>query len=229
MIKIDELFQNTEIISEEDSKINKYTFMGYYFKLNNYRIFTYNNLVHILDKGYEVFPPLISMTRQEGRCLCVFNKINEKHVQVFCRSLNDHNFFSIKENLFFPYGIGMFQKDFKYGMPIVICEGIADRDLLAHCYPNVIAVANKRLNPFQVVCVKSLTNNVILAYDSDKTGQNSFYKDSEKLKKDGFSVKLLKHIDKDAGDVVEYARKGDIMKFELYCQRYKSFINSCFI
>ena len=226
---LNELFQNTNNITLEESKINKYLFMGYYFKLNNYKIFTYNNMIHLIDKGKEINPILLKLIKEEGRCLCVFNIIKNNCVQVFCRSLTERFFFSLKENLFFPYGIGMFQKDFKYGMPVVICEGIADRDLLAHCYPNVVAVANKRLNPFQLICVKSLTNNIILAYDSDKTGQASFYKDSEKLTKDGFSVKLLKHVEKDAGDVVEYARKGDIIKFDLYCHRYKSFIQNCFI
>jgi hypothetical protein len=224
MIDLNTLYENTEKIKQEDSRLNKYLFMGYYFKLDNYRIFTYNNFLHLLDKGYVVHPTLIDIVKKEGRCQCVFNIINNICVQVFCRSLIDRYFFSIKENLFFPYGIGMLQKDFRYGMPLVICEGIADRDLLAHCYPNVIAVANKRLNPFQMVCVKSLTNNIILSYDNDKTGQTSFYKDSEKLKKEGFSVKLLKHINKDAGDVVDYLMKGDTIKFDLYCKRYKNYI-----
>ena len=223
-MNLNTIYHNTEPISLEDSKLNKYLFMGYMLKLPHYRILTLHNVVNLIREKMQLPPSLLDMLKKHGRVLAIFNVVAGECCSLICRSIEGKEFFTLNKKFSIPYGIGMLSKDFKYGDTLVICEGAADRDGLVDCYPNIVAALNKRLSPSQLLCVLSLTNKVVLAYDCDKTGQKSFYSDKQKLEKYGVQVSLLKHPGKDAGEAIDYAMKGDFFRFNYYVERYKSLI-----
>lgn len=222
---IDMFFKRSEPIDVQNCRLNKYAFLAYRLNLQNYRLFGIGAAITMEQEGYEIPFKLREALKEEGKVLAVFNMIDGTCVQTTFRGISTKSFYTMKLGPSFPYGIGCFSNDFRYGDSIVVCEGMADRDTLAYCYPNVIAVGNKRLNPFQLEIVKAMTNHVILAYDNDKTGQASYYKDKAKLFSHGIQTDLLLHSGKDAGEVAELALQGKKSEFDYQIARYKTSLN----
>ena len=108
------------------------------------------------------------------------------------------------KNMF--YGLGMMDKNFKYGDPIILVEGHLDRDAMSQFYPNVLAITTNKLSNPQVKILKYLTNRFILMLDSDSAGQSGIKDTLYKLKE--FSIIEFKHEAqmKDCGDLIKLER-----------------------
>lgn len=67
------------------------------------------------------------------------------------------------------YGLHDF-KDFRQGMPIVVCEGAKDREYLAQFYPYCVACLSASPSRVSLNLLRGLTNKLVLALDNDDTG-----------------------------------------------------------
>lgn len=200
--------------------------MGYFLKLVHYRFLTIKTLIELAKIGENLPDSVSEWIKEDGKVLAVFNVSDGICLQMYCRTLMRKKFITVNNGYSMPYGIGMLMPNFRFGIPLVICEGLADRDFLAYCYPNVVAMGNKRTTLIQMQTIKALTDNVILAYDNDATGQSSFYTDKKKFEEMGFQVSWLRHLGKDPGEVVDFAMKGDMVSFNHCVNRYKQQIRS---
>ena len=65
------------------------------------------------------------------------------------------------------------------GMPIVLTEGVKDREYLAQFYPYVLACLSSSPSKASLSLLRALTNKVVLAFDHDDTG----IKQAKRMKK----------------------------------------------
>ena len=67
------------------------------------------------------------------------------------------------------YGLHTF-RDFKPGHPIVVTEGVKDREYLAQFYPYCVACLSSAPSRESINLLRGMTNKFIFALDNDKTG-----------------------------------------------------------
>lgn len=204
MISPSKLFLLGRPLTEEDSKLNKYTYMGYTYKYPHYRMLDIGILVSNSIKRDEDLPSyLLDWIGERGEVLVIANIVNNKVPFVQLRALKEKQFSVYGSQTKIPYGLGYLSKDFKYGDPIFVCEGIADVDTFRGIYPNVIGTLTAGLSKTQYEVVKRLTNRVILAYDKDEAGAKAYYRDKKKFINDNIRVGYLRQFEyfKDIGDL----------------------------
>lgn len=118
--------------------------------------------------------------------------------------------------------------------PIVVCEGSKDCIFLKQFYPYTVAINTSSMGLNAQVLI-NITNKFVLAYDSDKAGQDGIERDKHILRSMGAQVVSLeldqskdengKRLIKDCSDYIKYPNKIKNLKEELDYKicRVKSF------
>lgn len=106
-----------------------------------------------------------------------------------------------------PYGIGNLRKDFKYGDPLILVEGIGDYGALKFIDRNidVVAMGTNDIPAAMYKVYASITNNIIIIPDADAAGYSQVKKVTSTLKKYDVNVSLLKQYStlKDTGEILD--------------------------
>lgn len=208
---------------------NKYTFLGNTYKFPHYRILTIGDIVSKkLRKEIDLPTYVMDFVGENGAVLCVANIVNRQVVCCVLRTLNGKEFSVYGSSKKTFYGLGMLSKNFKYGDPIILVEGIADRDVISSFYPNTLGCMTSHMSTMQFEILKVLTDKVILGYDNDEAGIKGSKKDSWRCKQEGIAWRKLHHFHdfKDAGDLAESLYTNDEMLFQQASLYYKNVINS---
>ncbi len=101
---------------------------------------------------------------------------------------------------------------------LLLCEGYMDVIALhAAGFGNAVATLGTAITSEQARLMKRYTKNVIIAYDSDDSGQNAADKAFRLLEDAGLNVKILRM--ENAKDPDEYIRKFGADKFRLLLER----------
>lgn len=196
---LQKLYNRTKPLPEYLRFENKYTFLVYHkvlpagfievsdifsksSKLNNY----------IVDKEQVLIFP---------------NYLNGKIMNLFIRGVNDSQFpLKIGENMI-PYGLDYFNKDFKYGDPIILVEGLADYGGLKLLDPtlNIVVMFSNSLPKSQYELIAGLTNNIIVLTDNDEAGLVGYRTIKKSFKKYPVNVIRVEQFSslKDTGDIVD--------------------------
>lgn len=94
--------------------------------------------------------------------------------------------------------------DFRYGYPIVLCEGAADAEVLSQAYPYVCAFLSAGVTQNQAHILSCFTNRVILVPDNDPAGIKGTPRTRKALDRVKVSCEVLQLPDgiKDPGELV---------------------------
>ena len=112
-----------------------------------------------------------------------------------------------------PYLYGFFNDFQTYNrhttcMPIVVCEGVKDAIMMKKMYPYSVSCNGSRLG-ISAHILANITDKIILAYDNDKTGDDSKREDKKILSNLGCSVDVLNYDEgfKDMADYVSHPQE----------------------
>lgn len=203
-IDLKKIFELGRVIENDSS--NSYLHIAYKLKLDNYRIISDGEL-SVKGKDLPVPEYMREFLRFHGKAIMIANIIDDKVLSIVLRSIDTKKEFQkvgTSKNMF--YGLGMMDKNFKYGDPIILVEGHLDRDAMSQFYPNILAITTNKLSNSQVKILRYLTNRFILMLDSDSAGQSGIKDTLYKLKE--FSIIEFKHEAqmKDCGDLIKLER-----------------------
>lgn len=192
-------------------KSNKYIYFAAKYNFYNYRLISSGEII-VRAKNLNVPDYIRQFVSMNKEVLMIANILENKVISIIFRTIKGKKEFvklGISKSLF--YGIGQLDKNFKYGIPILLVEGNLDRDRMSLIYKNTLAITSASISNSQLQLLSKLTNSYILMLDNDSSGikgsKNSFYKLREYGK-----VKILSHdsILKDAGDLIDLEIKNDI-------------------
>lgn len=203
-----EVFELGRLITEDSS--NKYLHLAYKCKLQHYRLLTSGELL-IKGRNLDVPEFVKAFIQNNSEVLMMANIIAGKVVGITFRTVKGpKDFLTWGNNKGNFYGLGMLEKDFKYGTPIILVEGLLDCDVVKQYYPNTLAVLTSGLTKNQTAVLTRLTNRVILMLDNDDAGETGTFL-SNKAIKDKCIVRVFKHHAKckDPGDLIDMEIKGD--------------------
>lgn len=217
------IFELGRVIDKDSS--NSYIHIAYKLKLNNYRIISNGEL---LVKGKDLPIPeyMKEFLRFHGEAIMIANTINNKVLSIVLRSINTKKEFQkIGTSKNMLYGLGMLDKNFKFGEPIILVEGHLDRDAMSQFYPNVLALTTNKISNTQAKILKYLSNRFILMLDADSAGQSGIKDAYYKLK--GCSISQMQHISgmKDCGDLIKLERNNP-SEYEFVEMLYKAMIET---
>lgn len=217
-----ELFSIGKNISNQDVS-DPYSFLAFRYKLPNYKVFTLESLIQLGDKVNELPSYLRNFIADEKKVIGIFNYYDNHIFYVVFRSITNKKFFTYGEYLEFPYGIFSLDNKFTPDTPIVLVEGLKDRDILSTIYPYVFALQSTGLSNMGREILKTLTNNVILLLDNDEQGIKGQKYEYFKLK-ESLNVSYFKHPDriKDVGTILDYEWSGKSYESEYLREYYKT-------
>lgn len=194
---LDQIYELGQNIPEFLKDHNKYTWLAY----NNILPMHYIDINDILGKK----TPLNTFVMQHGAALLIPNIVQNKIVDMTVKALNSSSTIKYK-NTSLPYNVGNF-KNFKFGDPVYVVEGVADVAGLKLIDPtlNIVALQTNTIPHDTLQIYQALTNNVVLLLDNDKAGQVQYGKLKRKLGDLGINTFFFKQFGtfKDTGEVVD--------------------------
>lgn len=221
------LFNASRAVNRKDVVRNKYLMNAYKKKLNNYRIL---NLNHILKNNLQNDIPnyIIKFVNEHKEVMLIANIVKNNITQIQIRSIEDKNFTVLGKQTSVPYGLGMLDKNFKYGDWLVLVEGTSDRDALIEFYPNIISVLSDGISMVQINLIKNLTNKIVILYDNDTEGRKGFYRDKRKLERLNMQVERFEFPEDvgDPGELLEMRFKGNYFEAENLEDYFRSWFGS---
>lgn len=217
-----ELHKVSQPVFETESDC-KYVQFAKHYRWSGYRVLTLSSCFsYIKNLGVE-HTRFIKLLSKYGQVLLIENVVKGNLVSIIVRSLSEKEFVVLGNTQLVPYGLGYFQKDFKFGDFVVLVEGAFDRDVLAQLYPNTLAMLSAGISYAYLQILKKLTNRVCLLYDKDEAGVKATKRDTYKLKKEGFQVSTLSQFAdfKDIGVLEEtrQAQNNEIYQTGIYYYR----------
>lgn len=205
-MNIEELYSLGRVIPTSKKDKNKYTWLAYRGLLE-IRYFDVND---IMKKK----TPINGFVSEHGSVLLIPNIINGKLVDLTVKALDSKSMIKYCNHKL-PYGLGSF-KNFTYGKPIILVEGVADLAGLKLIDPslNVVALRTNSISQDFYEIYKSLTNKIILLLDNDKAGQSQISKIQFQLKREGIDSEVIRqHASlKDTGEIVDLFMKYEKTK-----------------
>jgi 5S rRNA maturation endonuclease (ribonuclease M5) len=196
-MNLKEIYSLGQEIPEYLKDHNKYTWLAF----NKLIEMHYIDINDILNKK----TPINSFVMQHGAALLIPNIVNNKIVDMTVKALNSSATIKYK-NVSLPYNIGNL-KNFQYGDPLYVVEGVADVAGLKLIDPNinVIALQTNTIPNDMLPIYQALTNNIVLLLDNDKAGQVQYGKLKRKLGELGINTFFFKQFGslKDTGEIVE--------------------------
>jgi len=204
-----ELFNLGRNLLPQDQLRSPYLYNALSKGLSNYKILTLEAIFRY--SLLEQLPPhLLRFINDLGEVILIANPILDEIPQVILRGVSVRDFRVYSQSVSFPYGVGLLSPDFSYGQPILLVEGVLDRDSLLDIFPDTLALLSSSLSLAQIEMLECLTDRVLLLYDNDKSGRDGVKRDFSRLVKRQIKPYLLQHPIhiKDSGILSEYAMRG---------------------
>lgn len=197
------LYENANTLPSKASLINKYTFLI----ANNIIKAKYMSVSDILSNNSK----LNSYIVDKKHVLLIPNFISGNIVSMFVRGVNDSKFPLKLGDTHLPYGLDSFNKDFKYGDPIILVEGLGDYGGLKLLDPtlNIIVMFSNTLPKSSYDIIGRLTNKFIVITDNDDAGLLGFRILKKSLNKYNATVTRVENFGdmKDPGEIAEMTLK----------------------
>ena len=194
MTTLNEIYSCARCIEENESKISKYHYIGYYYN-KNFKIFDITNLSGLLEnnKLSDLPQNLVEFVNTEKQVMFIPNIIDGCIIEIICRATKNKRFINISNgtpSMF--YNIGCLPAERKFTDPIVICEGTADCEYIKNnINKNVLACLTDSISVLKMEILRTVTNHVILSFDNDDSGKDAEKREMLKLKRLGFFVERM--------------------------------------
>lgn len=96
-------------------------------------------------------------------------------------------------------------KNFKYGDPLLVSEGVMDAELLSSVYYASIACGTNHISDAQAQYLSMFTNKVIYVPDNDWPGENGSFITKKNCSNHGIDIQIIKIPSKykDPGEILE--------------------------
>lgn len=202
-MNIEELYSLGRLVPDSLKYKNKYTWLAH----SNILEMRYLDVNDIMRRS----TPINGFVSEHGSVLMIPNMVNKKMADLTVKALNSKSILRYK-NVKLPYGVGQL-KDFKYGDPLILVEGIADLAglKLVNKDLNVVALRTNSISQDMYQVYKTLTNHIVLLLDNDKAGQRQVNKTKFNLAREGIQATVIEqHADiKDTGEIVELFMRYD--------------------
>lgn len=191
--------------------VDPYTYLSVVHKKVNYRLYSLTDLIHNKIHRGDISEYVYDYIGEQGKALVIFNIVNGSPLYCVVRGMQDKKFLTMGDKRSLPYGVGEL-KNFKYGSPLVIVEGLKDRDIMSTVYPNVVATLTAGAGQLMRQVLLKLTNNFLFVYDNDEAGQHGYFRLRKFLLENGCRVQQIKFPEgfKDVGQILDFAYKGDL-------------------
>jgi DNA primase len=169
------LYNNLDIATINDPYVNALSFKTgnpiKYFNLNNDF-----KLLQALDESIYKKEQYFFLSNKEV-LLIPIEFIDGSIYAIHMRSVHNKKFWNVKFNeIPLMYGLNDFQ-DFKYGSPVVLCEGSKDVQTIKLLYKYVIAYLTASPGNDIIDYLKKISNKILIIGDADKAGRNLKWKD----------------------------------------------------
>ena len=233
------LVSECPVITKQEIVNDRYLKSAFYFKNNDIRVITAASLINNKINGREY--PIVVRNQdlaayaydfiiKEGRVLAF---IQETVDYVVLMSMREKKFISVGFGRQIPFGIDNFvnpkenalgiKEPYKYGVPILIVEGLRDCLDAQGIYPYTVAMQTAAISVMTKEVLKTLTGTLILALDNDETG----IKSTKRIIKDrDFEYMTFNYPSgyKDIGMLSELYLRDDF-RYSYYKEYIKSGIN----
>lgn len=179
---------------------SKYVRLAKDYGYRHYRFLKYSDIADLgLSKSFTSYQK--QFLSRNGAVIAIFNTLNNKPISIVFRSISQKEFmdFSLVHGV---YGFDLMNPDFKYGDLIILTEGLYDADTLRQVYPNVVAVQTSIVNQSQADILQTMTDNFMIAFDSDDSGETGYVKAVMRLGLDTPKLEIFPG-DKDVGIMEE--------------------------
>ena len=104
---------------------------------------------------------------------------------------------------------------YRRGYPIVLCEGIKDREVLAQSYRYCLAVLTSRVPNTFLPVLRALSSKAVIAFDADETGERMSSKACKRLSSEYISTKVIRPKLHDFGSYISNRNYIRLMNAEL--------------
>ena len=230
MIDMFEISKRGRVLNRGDIQ-DSYTNLAVNSKLDNYRIYTIEQLISgekKIIRGRDVPEYLFDFIGERGKVLGIGNVIRGRVYSIKFKSLEDKKFLTVGVKRCLPYGLGGLCSDFKYGSWVTLVEGEKDRDSLSLVGDNVLSTSTAGAGSIMREVLLSLTNRFVLYYDNDDTGRKAVYREKKMLEKRGCEVLIGPYPDgcHDPGTIADLDFKMSSFEREFYMDVFRSFLNS---
>lgn len=194
------IYNKAHKITENDKYLNKYTYLAF----NNIIEARYLSINDVITGDVK----LTSYIVEHNKVLLIPHKLNGVVISLLLKPmLGPGNPLTLTTNNHIPFNVGNFSKDFKYGDPIIIVEGVGDLGglLLLNNNLNIISLNTSSLPKKQYDIVAAMTNKVLLLTDNDSTGETNAKLMQRTFRKNGVDAEILTQYNsfKDTGDLVD--------------------------
>lgn len=200
---------------------SKYVRIARDYQYRNYKFCTYNDIIQ-LGLENSLYNYLKRFIAEEGAVVMIFGTLNNVPISATLRKLNKKEFCNYS-SYYTLYGFDLINDNFKYGDCLLIAEGFYDADSIRPLFKNSVATMTSNVNRLQSHILLSMTDKFIIAYDSDKAGNNGFKKARERLK-NVVQLQVYKG-DKDLGVMEEL--KDNKKEYEKRVRYYKEQLQEC--
>lgn len=199
-----ELYDKANVITKENYLDDKYTYLTYH-GLIDMRTVDYSFMVNNPDSF------LVDLIAQEKVVYLLPNIFEGQIIDIYFRGRETQNNPKTLRGNELLYGISTFNKDFKYGDPIFLVEGIGDYGALKFIKNdlNVVALRGDSLSKRNAKVLSTLSNNIILIPDNDDGGKISIKNVKSRLREWEIDLKIFNNYGsfKDTGDLIDLVIK----------------------
>ena len=212
----------------DDVRGDKYIELALKYGYQNYRVCTIADIYDLgLFKSFSYYAKEFINT--SGKFLVIMNELNDKPISSVFRRLDKKDFFDFSV-YYCPYGLDLFDENFKYGDPVILTEGVYDSDSLRPLFKNTLSMLTSSITVMQAEILNSITNRFIIAFDSDEAGNSGYEKAVMRLKSKNPRATVDKLDiypgDKDLGVMEEMIWKNNEEEYKLREIYYRSKVGS---
>lgn len=214
------LYNTSREIQEVKLGDDDYSYLAVFANLNHFKLITSGE---ILDYRKQLKAYIYNAIAADEEAILIFNMYKNEPFGCTIRGKTKKKFNDVGNSGGIFYGLCDLDKDFKYGDRITIVEGPKDCETYKRVFhdKNCLATMTANLTKTQIEVLKGLTNNIVLANDNDKSGQDA-QKTFLKYNSKDFKINIIKHPDdmKDFGDLIPLIR-NDKQKLKEVINNYK--------
>ena len=198
-MNLHELYEKAHNVPKSLSEKSKYALMAYH-KLIPAKYLDINDTM-----TSDI--PIAGYINSNNAVLLMPNIINGTIVDIYVKPLLSAGAPLKLVNSPLPYGIGTLRKDFKFGDPLILVEGIGDYGALKFIDStlDVVAIGTNDIPASMYSIYANITNNIILIPDNDAAGYSQLKKIIANFKKLDVNVHVVKQYStmKDTGEILD--------------------------